>query len=133
MLALIGRVPGSLGVATVGACTLIGAISGASTATVAVVGRALYPSLVRDGYGTRFSAGLVSVERLDRHRDPAEHRDDFYGASAEQSIAKLFAAGVLPGLLIAFMMSAYVVVMALRMRRAAPRGVRSARTSCAPT
>ena len=38
VLALIGRVPGSLGVATVGACTLIGAISGASTATVAVVG-----------------------------------------------------------------------------------------------
>ena len=43
VLALIGRVPGGLGVATVGACTLIGAISGASTATVAVVGRSLYP------------------------------------------------------------------------------------------
>ena len=41
-----------------------------------------------------------------------------YGASAEQSIPKLFAAGVLPGLLIAFMMSAYVVVMALRIGRA---------------
>ena len=38
-----------------------------------------------------------------------------YGASAEQSIAKLFAAGVLPGLLIAFMMSLFVVAMALRM------------------
>lgn len=56
VLALIGRVPGGLGVATVGACTLVGAISGASTATVAVVGRALYPGLVRD-YGPRFSAG----------------------------------------------------------------------------
>ena len=60
VLALIGRVPGSLGVATVGACTLIGAISGASTATVAVVGKSLYPGLMRDGYGARFSAGLVS-------------------------------------------------------------------------
>src|SRR5260370_35833532 len=39
-----------------------------------------------------------------------------FGMAAEQSIAKLFAAGVLPGLLIAFMMSAYVVIMALRMR-----------------
>ena len=43
VLALIGRVPGSLGVATVGASTLIGAISGASVATVAAVGKSLYP------------------------------------------------------------------------------------------
>jgi C4-dicarboxylate transporter DctM subunit len=50
VLALIGRIPGSLGVATVGACTLIGAISGASTATVAVVGKTLYPGLIRDGF-----------------------------------------------------------------------------------
>ena len=114
VLALIGRVPGSLGVATVGACTLIGAISGASTATVAVVGRALYPSLVRDGYGTRFSAGLVSSSGSIDIVIPPSIAMILYGASAEQSIAKLFAAGVLPGLLIAFMMSAYVVVMALR-------------------
>ena len=62
-LALLGRVPGGLGVATVGACTLIGAISGASTATVAVVGKSLYPGLLRDGYGKRFSAGLVHPSR----------------------------------------------------------------------
>ena len=114
VLALIGRVPGSLGVATVGACTLIGAISGASTATVAVVGRALYPSLIRDGYGTRFSAGLVSSSGSIDIVIPPSIAMILYGASAEQSIAKLFAAGFLPGLLIAFMMSAYVVVMALR-------------------
>ena len=114
VLALIGRVPGSLGVATVGACTLIGAISGASTATVAVVGRALYPSLLRDGYGTRFSAGLVSSSGSIDIVIPPSIAMILYGASAEQSIAKLFAAGFLPGLLIAFMMSAYVVVMALR-------------------
>ena len=60
VLALIGRLPGSLGVSTVGACTLIGAISGSSTATVAAVSRTLYPSLVREGYGVRFSSGLIS-------------------------------------------------------------------------
>src|SRR4029079_1535121 len=60
VLALIGRIPGSLGVATVGACTLIGAISGASTATVAVVGKTLYPGLIRDGYSVRFASGLLS-------------------------------------------------------------------------
>jgi C4-dicarboxylate transporter, DctM subunit len=114
VLVLIGRVPGSLGVATVGACTLIGAISGASTATVAVVGRALYPSLVREGYGARFSAGLVSSSGSIDIVIPPSIAMILYGASAEQSIAKLFAAGVLPGLLMALMMAGYVVIVALR-------------------
>ena len=79
-----------------------------------MVGRALYPSLVRDGYGTRFSAGLVSSSGSIDIVIPPSIAMILYGASAEQSIAKLFAAGFLPGLLIAFMMSAYVVIMALR-------------------
>ncbi len=116
VLALIGRIPGSLGVATVGACTLIGAISGASTATVAVVGKTLYPGLIRDGYGVRFASGLVSSSGSIDIVIPPSIAMILFGMAAEQSIAKLFAAGVLPGLLIAFMMSAYVVIMAMRMR-----------------
>jgi C4-dicarboxylate transporter DctM subunit len=114
VLALIGRVPGSLGVATVGACTLVGAISGASTATVAVVGRSLYPSLLREGYGARFSSGLVSSSGSIDIVIPPSIAMILFGAAAEQSVVKLFTAGVLPGLLIAFMMSAYVVAQALR-------------------
>ena len=116
VLALIGRIPGSLGVATVGACTLIGAISGASTATVAVVGKTLYPGLIRDGYGVRFASGLLSSSGSIDIVIPPSIAMILFGMAAEQSVAKLFAAGVLPGLLIAFMMSAYVVIMALRMR-----------------
>jgi C4-dicarboxylate transporter DctM subunit len=115
VLALIGRVPGSLGVATVGASTLIGAISGASVATVAAVGKVLYPGLIRDGYGPRFSSGLVSSSGAIDIVIPPSIAMILYGASAEQSIPKLFMAGILPGLLIALMMAAYVVVMALRM------------------
>jgi C4-dicarboxylate transporter, DctM subunit len=116
VLALIGRIPGSLGVATVGACTLIGAISGASTATVAAVGKTLYPGLIRDGYSVRFASGLLSSSGSIDIVIPPSIAMILFGMAAEQSIAKLFAAGVLPGLLIAFMMSAYVVIMALRMR-----------------
>jgi len=116
VLALIGRIPGSLGVATVGACTLIGAISGASTATVAVVGKTLYPGLIRDGYSMRFAAGLLSSSGSIDIVIPPSIAMILFGMASEQSVAKLFAAGVLPGLLIAFMMSAYVVIMALRMR-----------------
>jgi C4-dicarboxylate transporter, DctM subunit len=116
VLALIGRIPGSLGVATVGACTLIGAISAASTATVAVVGKTLYPGLIRDGYSVRFASGLLSSSGSIDIVIPPSIAMILFGMAAEQSIAKLFAAGVLPGLLIAFMMSAYVVIMAVRMR-----------------
>jgi C4-dicarboxylate transporter DctM subunit len=122
VLALIGRVPGSLGIATVGACTLMGAISGASTATVAAVGRTLYPALVRDGYGVRFSAALVSSSGSIDIVIPPSIAMILYGASAEQSIPKLFAAGVLPGLMIALFMALYVVVMALRMGIATTAG-----------
>ncbi|MBZ0140713.1 MAG: TRAP transporter large permease [Pseudorhodoplanes sp.] len=115
VLALIGRVPGSLGVATVGASTLVGAISGASIATVAAVGKVLYPGLIRDGYGARFSSGLVSSSGAIDIVIPPSIAMILYGASAEQSVPKLFVAGILPGLLIAAMMAAYVVAMALRM------------------
>jgi C4-dicarboxylate transporter DctM subunit len=113
---LMGRVPGSLGVATVGASTLIGAISGASVATVAAVGKSLYPGLIRDGYGARFSSGLVSSSGAIDILIPPSIAMILYGAAAEQSIPKLFVAGVLPGLLIALMMAAYVVVRAQQMK-----------------
>jgi C4-dicarboxylate transporter DctM subunit len=115
VLALIGRVPGSLGVATVGASTLIGAISGASVATVAAVGKSLYPGLIRDGYGPRFASGLVSSSGAIDILIPPSIAMILYGAAAEQSIPKLFVAGVLPGLLIALMMAAFVVVRAVQM------------------
>jgi C4-dicarboxylate transporter DctM subunit len=115
VLALIGRVPGSLGVATVGASTLIGAISGASVATVAAVGKSLYPGLIRDGYGQRFASGLVSSSGAIDILIPPSIAMILFGAAAEQSIPKLFVAGVLPGILIALMMAAFVIVRAVQM------------------
>lgn len=115
VLALIGRVPGSLGVATVGASTLIGAISGASVATVAAVGKALYPGLIRDGYGQRFSSGLVSSSGAIDILIPPSIAMILYGAAGEESVPKLFLAGVLPGLLMALLMSIFVVVWAIRL------------------
>ncbi len=115
VLALIGRVPGSLGVATVGASTLIGAISGASVAAVAAIGKSLYPSLIREGYGPRFSAGLVTSAGAIDILIPPSIAMILYGASAEQSIPKLFVAGILPGLLMALMMAAFVIVRAMQL------------------
>ncbi len=114
VLALIGRVRGSLGVATVGSSTLVGAISGSSAAAVAAVGRILYPRLVEARYGRSFSAGLAASSGAIDIVIPPSIAMILYGAAAEQSIPRLFAAGVLPGLLMAALMAGFVVLIAWR-------------------
>ena len=56
----VGRIPGSLGVTTVGTSAIFGAISGASAATVATVGKAMLTPMRRAGYPETFSAGLIT-------------------------------------------------------------------------
>ena len=113
-MAMVGRVPGSLGVATVGASTAIGAISGSSVAAVAALGKTLYPKLVAAGYGKERAGGLLASSGAIDIVIPPSIAMILYGLAAEQSIPRLFMAGVLPGLLMAGMMAAYVVVIAVR-------------------
>lgn len=112
VLAVLGPLRGSLGVATVGTATVMGAVSGSSPATVAAVGKALYPSLVESGYGRRFSLGLIASSGSIAIVVPPSIAMILYGASAEQSIPRLFIAGLLPGLLIALAMAAYILLRA---------------------
>ncbi len=95
VLALIGGVRGSRGLTTVGACTVFGAISGSSVATVAAVGRLMYPSL-KVRYGERFGAGVIASTGAIDILIPPSIVMILYGASAEQSVAVLFIAGILP-------------------------------------
>jgi len=113
-MAMVGRVPGSLGVATVGASTAIGAISGSSVAAVAALGKTLYPKLVASGYGKERAGGLLASSGAIDIVIPPSIAMILYGLAAEQSIPKMFMAGVLPGLLMAAMMAAYVVMVAVR-------------------
>src|SRR3977135_4165247 len=110
----VGRVPGSLGVTCVGTSTIFGAISGASAATVATVGKAMLPPMRRAGYPETFSAGLItSVGAIDIIIPPSIPMI-VYGTAAQESVPRLYAAGVLPGLLIAAMIAVYVVWYAKR-------------------
>ncbi|MEQ8966690.1 MAG: TRAP transporter large permease [Azospirillaceae bacterium] len=118
VLSLVGHVRGSLGLTTVGTATLMGAISGSSPATVAAVGRALYPTLLEKGYGDRFSLGLITSSGAMAIVIPPSIAMILYGAAAEQSVPRLFLAGLLPGLLIGGLTAAYIVWTARR------RGVR---------
>ena len=118
VLAGAGGVRGSLGVTTVGACTVFGALSGSAPATVAALGRLLYRPLKDAGYGERFANGVLTSSGGIAIVIPPSIAMILYGAAAEQSVALLFVAGIVPGLLIAALMGAYVYVYAAR------RGIR---------
>ena len=113
-MAMAGRVPGRLGVATVGASTAIGAISGSSVATVAALGKTLYPKLIAAGYSKERAGGLLASSGAIDIVIPPSIAMILYCLAAEQSIPKLFMAGILPGLLMAVMMGGFVMISAMR-------------------
>lgn len=112
--AVVGSTRGSLGVTTVGTSAIFGAISGASAATVATVGKIMLPAMRKGGYPDKFSAGLItSVGAIDIIIPPSIPMI-VYGAAASESVARLYAAGIIPGLLIAAILTVYVVWYARR-------------------
>lgn len=110
----VGSVRGSLGVTTVGTSAIFGAISGASAATVATVGKVMYPAMRRAGYPETFSAGLITAVGAIDIIIPPSIPMIVYGTAASESVPRLYAAGILPGLLIAAMLALYVVWYAHR-------------------
>jgi len=113
VLSIIGWVRGSLALTTVGTCTIFGAISGSSPATVAAVGRLMYRPLRESGYDEKFSTGLLASSGAIAVVIPPSITMILYGASAEQSVALLFIAGFIPGLLMAALMAAYIYYFAV--------------------
>jgi C4-dicarboxylate transporter DctM subunit len=110
----VGNVRGSLGVTTVGTSAIFGAISGASAATVATIGKIMVPAMQRARYPAPFSAGLITAVGAIDIIIPPSIPMIVYGASAQESVPRLYAAGIVPGLLIAALLAAYVVWYAKR-------------------
>lgn len=108
-----GKLPGGLLHANVWGCTLFAAISGSSTATMMTIGRVTVPELRRRGYGEAISLGSLAGAGSFGILIPPSIPLIIYGILAEQSVSKLFAAGVLPGLLVAGLYSAYIAIVAL--------------------
>ena len=110
----VGWMRGSLGVTTVGTSAIFGAISGASAATVATIGKVMHPAMRRAGYPEEFSAGLVTAVGAIDIIIPPSIPMIVYGMAANESVPRLYAAGVIPGLLIAALIALYVVWFAHR-------------------
>jgi C4-dicarboxylate transporter DctM subunit len=108
----VGSVRGSLGVTAVGTATIFGAISGVSAAAVATIGKVMYPSMVNAGYPASFSAGLITAIGAIDIIIPPSIPMIVYGAAAQESVPRLYAAGIVPGLLIAVLIGGYVVLRA---------------------
>lgn len=111
---MIGGVRGSLPYTALGTATVFSAISGSTAATVAAVGGLTYHRLRAAGYSERFSSGLlISAGAID-NLIPPSIGFILYGTAAETSIVKLFAAGLVPGLVLAAFFGAYIYLHALR-------------------
>jgi C4-dicarboxylate transporter DctM subunit len=110
--ALLRRVRGGLGVATVAANTVFAAVTGVSIASAAVFTRVAVPEMVRHGYRTTFATGTVAGSSVLGMMIPPSLLMIIYGVLAEQSIGKLFIAGVIPGFLLALAFAVMIVLMA---------------------
>lgn len=97
--AWLGHLRGGLAIATIGACAAFGAICGSSIATAATMGRIAIPEMRRLGYADPLAAASVAAGGTLGVMIPPSILLVIYGLLTEQSIGKLFAAGVLPGLL----------------------------------
>ncbi len=123
--AFIGHVRGGLAHATVLACAGFGAICGSSIATAATMSKVAYPSMKRLGYADSLATGVIAAGGTLGIMIPPSTILVIYGIVTETNIGKLFAAGVLPGLLSAALLMAAVSWVAARRPDMAPAGERS--------
>jgi tripartite ATP-independent transporter DctM subunit len=114
------RLPGGLLHVNIIGCALFAAVSGSSAATTATVGRMSLPELRARGYDDRMAIGTLAGSGTFGFLIPPSIILIVYGAATEQSIARLFLAGVLPGLMLAAMFGGYTMLWAWRNRHLMP-------------
>jgi len=112
--ALVGWFPGGLSIAGVVACIFFAAISGSSPATVVAIGSIMVPALLEAGYGRRFSFGIITVSGSLGIVIPPSIPMILYCLVMNTSVAELFLAGILPGLIIGFSLMVYAYLQARR-------------------
>ncbi|MBX6746673.1 MAG: TRAP transporter large permease subunit, partial [Acetobacteraceae bacterium] len=105
--AMLRRVRGGVGIATVAACTIFAAISGSSVATALTVGKIAIPQMLRYGMSRRGAFGVVAGGGTLGILIPPSAPMVLYAYVAETSVGALFLAGIVPGLMMAAMFAAW--------------------------
>jgi C4-dicarboxylate transporter DctM subunit len=123
--AFIGHLKGGLAMATILACAGFGAICGSSIATAATMAKVAYPSMKRFGYSDALATGAIASGGTLGIMIPPSTIMVIYGVFTETNIGKLFAAGVLPGILGATLLCLAVRYVTWRDPNAGPPGERS--------
>jgi tripartite ATP-independent transporter DctM subunit len=116
------RVPGNLACASVVACAGFGAICGSPTATAATMGVVALPEMKKHGYADSLATGSISVGGTLGIMIPPSTAFIVYGVLMGESIGKLFAAGIIPGILLAVLCCVVIILQVKRNPTLAPSG-----------
>lgn len=112
VMRFVGHIKGGLAVSTATACTLFGAVSGSTQATVVAVGSPLRPRMLKAGYKDSFVLALIINSSDIAFLIPPSIGMIIYGVVSNTSIAELFIAGIGPGLMILVFFATYSVIYA---------------------
>jgi C4-dicarboxylate transporter DctM subunit len=117
--AWLHKVPGGLGIANVFACALFAAMAGSSPATCSAIGSAGIPEMRKRGYSPGFAAGIIAAGGTLGILLPPSITMILYAVAAEQSLGRLFLAGIGPGVLLVLLFASYAVYRARKEYRLA--------------
>lgn len=109
----VRKLPGGMGVATVVANAIFAAVTGVSVASAAVFSKICLPEMSRLNYDKKFALGAVAGSSVLGMLIPPSVLFIIYGMTAEQSIGKLFVAGIIPGLILSGMYSILIIGMCM--------------------
>ena len=115
----LNKVPGGLGIANVFACALFAAMAGSSPATCSAIGSAGIPEMRKRGYSPGFAAGIIAAGGTLGILLPPSITMILYAVAAEQSLGRLFLAGIGPGVLLVGLFASYAVYRARKEYRLA--------------
>ncbi|OGN99963.1 MAG: C4-dicarboxylate ABC transporter permease [Chloroflexi bacterium RBG_13_51_52] len=119
---VLGRLSGGLAIASVAACALFGAVSGSTAATTATVGKTALPEMKKHNYSDIFATGTLATAGGLGIMIPPSTAFIVYGLLTEQSIGKLYIAGIIPGIIIAVLFVGTILVWCKIKPNAGPPG-----------
>ena len=117
----LNRLPGSLGMSSVAACAIFSSLCGVSVAGAATIGSFAIPEMLKRGYEKGLATGCVAASGGLALLIPPSVALILYGVVGDESVGKLFLAGVVPGVVLALLMMGYILIITTLRPHLAPR------------